>query len=204
MSLLSSSVSVTRYIVNGTLEKPVLDKIHNGLTQNVIQEIDGDDYLKSVGWTSFEHPYLPDFEGSSFSIGTYLVFSMRLDKKSIPPQVIKQRSTIEMSKILAKSDRSFLSRDQKKDIKEHVIHELSQRIPATPQVYDLIWNLEDSWLWFFSNLKAANEELETLFQRSFDLRLIRVFPYTAADRIAGLSDPERDCLNQLTPTHFME
>ncbi|MEE8399746.1 MAG: recombination-associated protein RdgC [Desulfobacterales bacterium] len=204
MSLLSSSVSVTRYIVDGTLEKPVLDRIYNGLTQNVIQEIDGDQQEKTAGWTSFEHPYLPDFEGSSFSIGTYLVFSMRLDKKSIPPQTIKKRSAIEMAKILAKSDRSHLSRNEKKTIKEHVMHELSRRIPATPQVYDVIWNLEDSWLWFFTNLKAANEELEALFQKSFNLRLIRLFPYTTADRIAGLSDANRDRVNQLTPTHFME
>jgi recombination associated protein RdgC len=204
MSLLSSSVSVTRYIVDGTLEKPVLDRIYTGLTQNVIQEIDGDQQDKTAGWTSFENPYLPDFEGSSFSIGTYLVFSMRLDKKSIPPQVIKKRSAIEMAKILAKSDRAFLSRNEKKDIKEHVMHELSRRIPATPQVYDVIWSMEDSWLWFFTNLKAANEELETLFQKSFNLRLIRLFPFTIADRIAGLSDAKRDLVNQLTLAHFME
>ena len=77
------------------------------------------------------------------------------------------------------------------------------RIPATPNIYDIIWNYEEGVLWFFSNLKSANEELETLFTRSFKLSLIRMFPYTAGLN-AGLSGPDKDCLDQLKPTLFME
>jgi DNA recombination-dependent growth factor C len=129
---------------------------------------------------------------------------MRLDKKALPPKVIKKRSTIEMARMLERSGRAYLSRNEKQTLKEDVAQQLSQRIPATPNVYDLIWNLEDSWLWFFTNLKAANEELETLFQKSFNLRLIRLFPYTTANMAAGLSDAQQDLLDQLTPTHFVE
>jgi recombination associated protein RdgC len=204
MGLLSSSVSVTRYIVKGELEKPVLDKVYNGLTQNAIQEINDDHPEKIVGWTSFENPYIPDFEGSSFVIGPYLVFSMRLDRKSIPSKVIQKHYAVEMARQLEKSGRKYLSRNEKKSIKDHVIDVLSLRIPATPNIYDLIWNMEESWLWFFSNLKAANEELETLFSKSFRLSLIRLFPYTTADLISGLSDKDRDLLLQLSPTKFTE
>jgi hypothetical protein len=44
--------------------------------------------------------------------------------------------------------------------------------------------------------------LETLFRRSFNLGLIRIFPYTAADLLSGLSDSERDVLIGLSPTQF--
>ncbi|MBC2694175.1 MAG: recombination-associated protein RdgC [Desulfobacteraceae bacterium] len=204
MGLLSSSVSVTRYKVKGNLEKPVLEKIYNGLIQNAIPEIDDDHLEKIVGWTSFENPYVPDFEDSSFVIGPYLVFSMRLDKKSIPPKIIQKHYAIEMARQLEKSGRQYLSRNEKKSIKDHVIDVLNLRIPATPNIYDLIWNMEESWLWFFSNLKAANEELETLFLKSFKLSLIRLFPYTTADLMFGLSDADQDLLLQLSPTQFTE
>ena len=204
MSILSSSVSVTRYIVKGKLEKPVLEKIYNGLTQNSIKDIDDDHPEKIVGWTSFENPYVPDFEGSSFVIGSYMVFSMRLDRKSIPSKVIQKHYAIEMDRQLKESGRKYLSRNEKKSIKDHVIDVLSLRIPATPNIYDLIWNIEESWLWFFSNLKAANEELETLFLKSFNLSLIRLFPYTTADLMSGLSDNNRDILLNLSPTKFTE
>lgn len=204
MSLLSASVSITRYRVDGVLEKPVIDTVTRGLKKNAIREIIDDQPGNSVGWTSLETPYLPDFEGSSFVFGTYLVFSMRLDKKTIPPKLIKKEVTLETARQLEKSGRQFLSRNEKNAIKEHVTARLARRIPATPNIYDLIWNVEESWLWFFSNLKAANEALETLFLKSFKLSLIRLFPFTTADLAAGLSEAERDRLIKLTPTKFAE
>ena len=80
---------------------------------------------------------------------------------------------------------------------------LSLRIPATPSIYDLIWNYEGASLWFFTNLKGANEDLETLFLKSFHLNLIRLFPYTSADITAGLSNKEKDRLYKLSPTVFV-
>jgi hypothetical protein len=111
---------------------------------------------------------------------------------------------IESAQRLADSGRQYLSRNEKQTIKDLVIDRLNLKIPATPNVYDIIWNYEDSFLWFFSNLKGANEELETLFLRSFDLSLIRVIPYTAAHLDSGLTDTEKDLLLKLSPTNFAE
>ncbi len=204
MNLLSSSVSVTRYLVDGSLEAPVLETIRKGLVKNTFKDIDVDHSENMTGWTSFENPFLPGFENSSFVIGSYLIFSLRLDKKSIPPKVIKKHIAIEIARQLENKPRPFLTRDEKQSIRDHVIHTLVRRIPAIPSIYDLIWNLEESRLWFFSNLKAANEALETLFLKSFNLSLIRLFPYTTADLGSGLSSAERDLLLKLSPTKFTE
>jgi len=204
MSLLSSTVSITRYRVEGKVEEPVLETIADRLKRNAITEIDNDVSEKVVGWTCFDTPFEPDFGGSSFVIGTYIVFSLRIDKKIIPPKIIKKHYTIEMAKRLAETGRQYLSRNEKKMIKEHVINVLILRIPATPSIYDMIWDYENSSLLFFSNLKSANEELETLFSESFNLSLIRLFPYTTADRMMGLSDMDRDVLSKLSPIKFTE
>ena len=204
MGILSASVSVTRYRVEGKIKTPILETVANGLKKNAIAEIDDDVSEKAVGWTSFHQPYHPEFYGSSFVYGNYLVFSLRIDKKSIPAKVLKKYFMIESARRLAKTGREFLSRNEKKILKDQIIARLSVRIPATPNLYDIIWNYEESSLWFFSNLKAANEELEILFRHSFDLTLIRLFPYTTADLILGLSDSERDILNNLYPTAFVD
>ena len=47
-------------------------------------------------------------------------------------------------------------------------------------------------------------ELETLFTRSFNLKLIRLFPYMMASLTSPLSDMEKDAVAQFTPTRFME
>jgi len=204
MGFLSSSVSIAQYRVEGKLEKPVIETVARCLKKNVIPDVDEDIADRTVGWTSFDKPFNPDFDGSSFLIGTYFVFSLRIDKKTVPTSLIRKHCAMETVKRLAATGRKYLSRDEKSMIREQVTSVLTLRIPATPNVYDLIWNYEESSLWFFSTLKSANEELETLFFRSFQLPLIRLFPYTTADLAMGLSDTQRDNLVKLTATDFTE
>ena len=87
-------------------------------------------------------------------------------------------------------------------IKDHVVNLLNIRIPATPNIYDLIWDHDKESVWFFTTLKSANEELETLFFKSFKLSLIRLFPYTMADLASKLSDEQKDALAKLSPAVF--
>lgn len=204
MGLLSSSVSITQYRVEGKLADPVIDTVRQGLTSNAIGEIDNDVSPMVSGWTCFENPFSPNFDDSRFIIDTAFVFSLRIDKKAIASKVIQKHYSIAMARRLAEEKRDFLSRAEKKMIKENVIGMLSTRIPATPNVYDLIWEYEAGQLWFLTNLKSANEELETLFSRSFKLHLIRLFPFTAADRLGALSGSEKDHLSQLKPCTFVE
>lgn len=202
MSLLSSSVSITRYQVQGTLKNPILKMIAAGLKKNAISEIDDPTMDKAVGWTSFEKPYQPDFSGSSFAYGNYIVFSLRIDRKTVPPKLVKKHMVIESDRRLAESGRPYLSRSEKERIRDQVMDRLYATVPATPNMYDIVWNYEDAILWFFSNLKATNEELETLFLRSFDLTLIRMIPYTAAHYAADLKNSEKDILLELSRTPF--
>ncbi|WP_373500421.1 recombination-associated protein RdgC [Desulfococcus sp.] len=204
MGILSSTVSITRYRVEGKIEEPVLETIATGLAKNAITEIDDEASEKSVGWTSLESPFRPDFSGSSFVIGPYLVFSLRIDKKSIPAKIVKKHYQIEMAKRLTETGREHLAKSEKQEIKERVVELLSMRIPATPSVCDVLWNVEEAYLWFYSTQKAANEELETLFAKSFKSNLIRLFPYTIAHLAAGLSDAEQDALAVLSPARFAE
>lgn len=204
MGILSSTVSLTRYRVEGELEPPIMESVARGLRSHVIQDIDGEPEVRSSGWTSTAAPLNPDFEGSSFVMGTWFVFSLRIDKKSLPAPVIKKYVAIESAKKMAESGRDYLSRTERQAIRERVIDELSLKIPAKPSSYDLVWQYEDRWLWFLSNQAAANEELETLFAKSFQLRLIRLFPYTIADLNSGLSDDQRERLASLTPGSLVE
>ena len=110
-----------------------------------------------------------------------------MDKKNISSKLLKKHAALEEARLLSSSGREFLAAREKKQLKEQVLHSLCLRTPATPNVYDLVWNYEAGRLWFFSNLKAANEALEELFSRSFGLSLIRMFPYTAADLTAGVT-----------------
>ncbi len=202
MGLLSSNVSITRYQVLGQLPEPLMETQTRLLMQHAIVEIDDEDTDQSVGWTSFEDPFTPDFSGSNFVIGSQFLFSFRMDKKTVPSKVVSKKTHQEIKRRLMETGKEFLSRNEKKQIKEDILRELLMRMPAIPNVFDVLWNYEKNSLWFFSTQKSANEMFEVFFTKSFKLNLVRRFPYTAA--LEFLPDPEKDLLNKLNPTYFME
>lgn len=198
MGLLSATTSLSRFKVDGQLDDPVIDTIAAGLKKNIITDIDGNPSDRAVGWSSFQDPFKPDFEGSSFIIGTSIVFALRIDKKSIPNKMVQKHVAVESARRLQELGRDFLSANEKKMIKDHVINQLSLKMPATPNVYDVVWQYETGDLWFFSNLKSANEELETLFIKSFGVSLVRSIPYTMAALDKRITASEQDTLNKLS------
>jgi DNA recombination-dependent growth factor C len=202
VGLLSSSTSLTRYRITGTPQHPLKESVYSGLTKNAVPSIEDNTSPKTIGWTSFNNPYQSDFDEYSFIFGNYFAFSLRIDQKTIPVNLVNKYVAIDSARKLESTGREFLSRDEKKLIKEHVINTLHLRIPATPKIYNILWNYDASYLMFFTNLKNPNEEVETLFATSFNLRLVRLFPYTLAELACGLSDQERDTLQRLSPTKW--
>ncbi|MFP4039996.1 MAG: recombination-associated protein RdgC [Desulfosudaceae bacterium] len=204
MGLLTTRTSITCYRVEGGLPSPVAETVHQRLKKNLVAHIDDQPAEKAVGWSSFEKPFAADLDGSSIQFGALMAFTLRIDKKAIPAKVIKKYCDQQAARRLAQKGQATLSKNEKQQIREKVLHELALRIPATPRAYDLAWDYEAGRLWFFSNMKNANEELETLFFKTFSLRLIRLFPYTIAALEAGLSDQDKDRLFTSAPTNFME
>jgi recombination associated protein RdgC len=198
MGLLSATTSLSRYKVNGKLKEPVLDAIAAGLKNHTIADIDDNPSDRAVGWSSFQDPFRTNFEGSSFVIGTSIVFALRIDKKSIPNKMVQKHVAAESAKRLKELGRDFLSANEKKIIKDHVINRLSLKMPSTPNIYDVVWQYESGDLWFFSSLKSANEELETLFIKSFGVSLVRCIPYTLAALDSRMTAGEQDALNKLS------
>jgi len=202
MGLLSATMSLARYRVSGEVPDPFMDTVRERLKNFMIREIDNDPAEKSVGWTCFETPYEPDFDKANLVFGTHLVFSLRIDKKQIPAKVMNKHLHAATAKRLAETERSSLTRNETQELRDQVARRLYTRIPATPNIYEVVWNYEGASLWFFSTQKAANEELESLFAKAFKLSIIRLFPFTEADLTCGLTDEQKDGLHQLQPTAF--
>ena len=202
MSLLSSSVSVARYKVAGEIEGSIMETVHDGLKKNAITTIE-DEYAEiTLGWTPFESDFDPDFEKFTFTYGNYFLFSLRIDKKSVPSKIIKKYVTIEITRKLNEEGREHLSKNEKTDIKDAVIEKLMSRMPSTPNIYNVMWDHEAATVLFFSTQKAANEELETLFAASFKVKLIKLFPFTMVESFDDFTAEERDRVMNLTTLNF--
>lgn len=202
MGLISSTHSMSRYHIEGEFDGSTMEAVREGLVQNAITEIESEYDDITAGWTPFESPYKPDFEKYSFIFGTYFLFSLRIDKKSIPAKVVQKHMALEIEKKKEESGRDFLSKNEKAEIKEMVLDILMHKIPSVPSIYDILWSYEEKTLILFSTQKAANELFETLFLTSFNHKPIRIFPYTMVEKLGKLTDTQKDRFLTLTPLKY--
>jgi len=107
MGLISSTHSVARYHIDGKIEGSINEKVREGLIKYSIPKIENEYDEISAGWTPLESPYNPDFERFSFLFGTYFVFSLRVDKKSIPSKLIQKYIALEIEKKKRKIRQGF-------------------------------------------------------------------------------------------------
>lgn len=202
MGLISSTHSISRYHVDGEIEGSIVEEVRNGLIKHSIPKIESEYDEISAGWTPVESPYNPDFEKFSFQFGTYFLFSLRIDKKSIPGKLIHKHMTIEIEKKKEKSGREFLSKNEKSEIKDMVTDILMHKIPSIPNVYDVLWSYEEKNLYLYTTQKAANEYFETIFLKSFNVKPIRLFPYTIVETKSDFSNTQKDRVLSLTPVKY--
>ncbi len=204
MAFLSSSSSISRYYIEGKFDDSIMENIKTGLEKNSVPDIETDYSEVSVGWTPFESPYKPDFNKFGFSFGTYFLFNFRIDKKTIPSKLINKHISLEIDKRLEKSGRSFISKNEKSEIKDFVLDDLMRKIPSVPNIYEVLWNYEEACLFLFTTQKAANELFETIFFKSFDLKAIRLFPYTMIEKISNLKDQYKDIIYNQSSFNYIK
>jgi DNA recombination-dependent growth factor C len=202
MGFLSATQSMSRYHILDAFDTEPMEQVRDGLIQHAIPTLENEYEEISAGWTPFESPYLPDFEQFSFVFGTYFLFSLRIDKKSIPAKLVHKQMAIEIEKKKHASGRDFVSKNEKSEIKETVMDVLMQKMPAIPNVYDVLWDYDARNLFLFTTQKAANEFFETIFFKSFSLKPVRLFPYTLVETKSAFSSANKDRILTLTPLHF--
>ena len=202
MGLISSTHSVSRYHIDGKIEGSIIEDVRKGLIKHSIPKIESEYDEISAGWAPVESPYNPDFNKFPFQFGIYFLFSLRIDKKSIPAKLIQKYMAIEIEKKKEKSGRDFISKNEKSEIKELVTDILIHKIPAVPNVYDILWDYEEKNLYLYATQKAANEFFETIFLKSFNLKPIRLFPYTIVETKSLFLNPQKDRVLTLAPLKY--
>ncbi|MEX1313973.1 MAG: recombination-associated protein RdgC [Desulfotignum sp.] len=202
MGFLSATVSMSRYRITDSFDTEPMEQVRDGLIRHAIPTLENEYEEISAGWTPFESPYLPDFEKFPFVFGTYFLFSLRIDKKSIPAKLVHKQMAIEIEKKKLASGRDFVSKNEKSEIKETVMDVLMHKMPAIPNVYDVLWDYDTGNLFLFTTQKAANEFFETIFFKSFNLKPVRLFPYTLVETKSAFSSANKDRILTLTPLHF--
>jgi len=200
VALLSSSQTIVRYQAGSIKDEKIMETIQAALIKNAMPEVQEEYQEMMVGWVPFEKPYDPNFKIHPYIYGTDFVFSLRIDKKTVPAKALAQKISVAVQAKCEATGREFLSKNEKADIKEIVLEKLILQVPFVPAIHEVHWNYESGSVMFFSNNKAANELFETLFIASFERKIFQLFPYALAAGSINQATIDMEVLDQLTPS----
>lgn len=184
MGLLSGSASFMRFSVEGELPAPFWEVVAERVRSHSFKDIDDTLEEYSIGWVSVAGMFDTDFASAPLAAGDYVVLSMRVDERKVAPAVLKKCVLKEEERLKRERQVPRLTRSALMAIKERVRNELVRKSVPVPAVYDLVWNLSDGTVLFFSTSKKALVLIEELFKDTFGLSLILQIPWTTAEHLA--------------------
>ncbi len=175
MGALKGSMSVRRYAVTEALPADARKKLIRGLRAHTFAELDPKgDVDQSVGWVSLLDSDDTELEAGNClfvaSGGEQLRVSMRVDVLKAPASEVRRKLESKVRLVEGEQGRK-ISRRERRELKEEIVHTLRQRISPRVRTFDVAWNLDTGRLYFWSQTKGMNELFLDLFVKSFALRV---------------------------------
>jgi len=198
LGILSSSVSLTRYRIAGEVPDQLQNEIQNRLMSYKFLDIDQTSDERSFGWVCFDDFLDTRWKTAGPHKGSYLAFALRLDTRRIQPGVMKKHLRLALEKARREQKergRPFISRDEKKQIKDRVKQALLSKTLPVPAVFDVAWDVSRHVVYLGATSPKIRELFEDHFTRSFELHLEPLGPYFLAKNL--LKDTEADRLDQV-------
>ncbi|HMB32112.1 MAG TPA: recombination-associated protein RdgC [Desulfohalobiaceae bacterium] len=193
MAILSASTSLTRYRIIDDIPESLWADIPDLIHSYCFEDIDASSDESSSGWVPFEDPFDTEWKESSFYRGEYLTFSLRLDTRRVPLAVLKKYYKMGLDDLLARNKdkgRHFVSKEEKKELREQTRLRLLQRSLPVPAYFDVVWNSQTQKVYLSSTTKKIRELFEEKFTQTFDLHLEPCTPFFHALGLLGQSSKE--------------
>jgi len=102
-------------------------------------------------------------------LGDYVVLSLRIDERKVPGALLKRLIAKEERRVRIEQQVPRLSRGMRREIKEHIYTELIRTARPVTTVVDVVWNVVEGRILFFSTSGTPLEIFEDLFKRTFGI-----------------------------------
>ncbi len=169
MGLLNGPLTFSRFMVVGKPPSGFSDFIHQQIRRHAFQDIAANAQEKIMGWTGIENVLDTEFRQSSYSWGDYLLFSLRIDRRTLPPSLLKLRALEAEKKYIKETGRKRVDKITREQILDGIRQDLLGHVLPTPSVYEICWSVSDGSLLLTSLSEKVMQDFQDLFKTSFDL-----------------------------------
>lgn len=183
MATIRGSVTFRRYYVSGPAPDPYDEDFLGVIKVNRFKSLDKSTNLEeSAGWITADHLYDTNFTEEKVIKGRYIVLGLRIDKRSVPSNVLGAQLALAIKEYLQQNKKYGISKHERQQLKEEVRRELLAKQPAKPSSYNVIWNAEKQEAYLFSTSDHVNGVFQLLFRETFGLELVPAYPYNLAQQ----------------------
>ena len=198
MGFLTGTCTFTKYRVEGDEPISFREFVDERLKRFAFHELEGATDEKTTGWVGLGNVLDTEFRNAFYSVGDYLAFSMRIDRRSVPAALQKKHVLEAEEKARTMTGRRYLGKQEKTEIKDRVHAVLMSKVMAVPALFDVCWCVSEKWLLLASLALKVREDFENLFKRSFELEPVPFLPWTAQ----SLDQEHQAALARVTPASF--
>ena len=200
MGALEGSLSFKTYYVEGEPPNDFQQNYLERLKRHFFQPLSpvGEDE-RTIGWVPVQETLAMDLKREQIFFNEYIVFGLRIDKWSIPTAWLKAR----MNQVIAErypDPEKKISKRIKNEIRLEVTTDIKQHIIPAMKVIDVVWNITERKLRFWSTSKNVCEEFIEFFEDTFDITLTPDSPFTMAEKL-GLTNQQLDQMVDAEPWH---
>jgi len=178
MGLLKGTLSFSLYRLEGSLPEKADEFIAHQLQAFAFRNMALASEEKAMGWTSLENVLDTDFEGAQYVWGDYLMLALRIDRKTVPPSLLKIRLLEAEQDFLAETGQKRIYREQREDLRERVHLELFSKTQPVPAFYEFCWSVSQKTLLLCTLSEKVIDDFQDFFKQAFSLY---VYPYTPWD-----------------------
>lgn len=202
MGLFTGGLSYARYFVEGDVADHPREAYLSRIQHYAIRELELDDEEEEAfGWCSVESPLDTEFAIEKVFFNEYILIGLRFDRWKVPASLLNAHAIRAERYYKEEHSKEVLSRTEKKAIKENVGRDLKAKSLPSIACYDVCWNPTRREVRFWSLSNKQNEIFLELFEKTFDVSLVPVTPYTLAER-AGFDENQLEVFEELEAEIF--
>jgi recombination associated protein RdgC len=185
MGLLKGPLTFSRFTVAGALPTDFGDMVQRQIRRYAFQDLAAEGQEKILGWTGIANVLDTDFQNATYVWGDYLLFSLRIDRRSVPPSLLKIRALEAEQQHLRETGRRKIDKTAREQIRESLRQDLLRRLPPTPSFHEVCWSVSSGRLLFTSLAEKVMQDFQDLFKASFDLVPLPFAPWSPQDLDKG-------------------
>ena len=206
MGFASGAVSFRRYAIVGEqpeiIDQPILDK----LAEFALKEGEfGVPEETEYGWSGGRHILDGQFSFEHNVFNDALHFALRIDTNRVPANLKKAYQMIEEEAVAADNPSGFISKKQKRDVKDVVRAKLDEELKSgrfrRSKLVPILWDFPTRTL-YTSASNSAMEKLHELLERTLGLNVEPLSSGSAALRYFESVGKRRD-YEDARPTRFV-